>query len=71
MKKFRRIIFSILIAALICASCFRVDRGYNEVNVSNPNNAGIESETVNEYLPVRTEFYDDIDFRMSRSKPGK
>ena len=71
MKKFRRIIFSILIAALICVSCFRVDRGYNEVNVSNPNNAGIESETVNEYLPVRTEFYDGIDFRMSRSKPGK
>ncbi|MGM9994587.1 MAG: ABC transporter substrate-binding protein [Candidatus Avigastranaerophilus sp.] len=71
MKKIKHVIFSILIVSIICVSCFRIDRGYDESSVLNYNNTDIETDSGNEYLPVKTEFYNGVDYRMSRSKPGK
>lgn len=71
MKKIKHVIFSILIVSIICVSCFRIDRGYDESSVLNHNNTDIETDSGNEYLPVKTEFYNGVDYRMSRSKPGK
>lgn len=71
MNKFKNIIILIAIISLICVSCFRIDRQEKPFVFHEPNNIGILPEQKGEYLPVRTEFYDGVDYRMSRSVPGK
>lgn len=71
MKKFKSIIFLIVILSLVCVSCFRIDKQESNYVPSQTNDIGILPEKKGEYLPPETKNFNGVDYRMSRSAPGK
>ena len=70
MGKFKKIIYILLIISIILVSCFRIDKGEQNIKQTNSNSSDIQ-EQKNIYLPYGSIFYNGVDYRMSRSKPGK
>ena len=70
MKKFKKLIFLLAIVLLITVSCFRIDNGEQQDIASNSANTGLHNNLA-EYKPYSTQYYNGIDYKMSRSKVGK
>ena len=71
MKIYKKLFFLIVIVVIISVSCFRVDKGEEYIKNSNTTNSSIEEKQHNEYSEYKSEYYNGIDYRMSRSKTGK
>lgn len=70
MKKFKKIIYLLLIFALICCACFRVDR--NPIEYVNYEQSGLKDASKQYDLkPLETLRIANIDYRLSRSPLGK
>ena len=70
MKKFKKIIYLLVIVAFVSAACFRVDR--NPVEYSSEVKSSLSTSSVQSTLrPITTVNLNNIDYRLSRSSIGK
>ncbi len=70
MKKYGKLIFIIIILSLILVSCFRIDNGTKETAFEISERNKTETEKI-DYKAPSTEFFNDVEYKMSRSKVGK
>ncbi len=70
MHKFKKIVIILAVVSLIMVSCFRIDNGNQEQIKNNQQNSSKEKEQ-DDYKPYSTQFYNGIDYKMSRSPVGK
>lgn len=71
MKKFKKIIYILIILSIVLVSCFRIDNG-SENNVPIINNENSQTmNNKNEFKPYNTVAYNGIDYKLSRSNVGK
>ncbi len=70
MKKFQKILYIILITAIILVSCFRIDKPQEETFESKTAvSQEFASETI--YFPYSTKLYEGIEYKTSRSPSGE
>ena len=70
MKKFKKLILTLIVISLILSACFRIDKGEQKPEkISIFNDAKIAQKSV--YKPLQTINYNGIDYRLSRSEIGK
>ncbi|MCD7740277.1 MAG: ABC transporter substrate-binding protein [Candidatus Gastranaerophilales bacterium] len=70
MNNFKKILLLILILGVILVSCFRIDSEKKET-CYNREVSHDEVETKSEYGAVSTQFYNGVEYRLSRSPIGK
>ena len=71
MSRLKRIIYLLIIISLILVSCFRIDKGSNELNSAKDKYINNLDEQKVEYKPYNTLFYNGVDYKTSRSPVGK
>ncbi len=70
MKKFKKIIFILIIILFVLVSCFRIDKGEEQNDFKNKKEtAGFEKNA--HYGAVQTLYYNGVDYKISRSQDGK
>ncbi len=70
MQKYGKLIFIIIVLALVLVSCFRIDSGISETGVDTLQKNKTEAEKSN-YKAPKTELFNGIEYKMSRSETGK
>jgi len=69
MKKFKKLILLLALIILVLVSCFRIDKGENSSNIQY-SEQNIENEGNKNFKPYNTLFYNEVDYRLSRSNVG-
>ncbi len=71
MKKLRKIIILLCVLIFILCSCFRVDKEEDKTGIFDFPKSSEQQKIKTEYKTYKNEYYNGIDYRLSRSSAGK
>ncbi len=71
MKKIKKIIFISVVLIFILCSCFRIDREETSVKKIDLPQKNEQQKVKSDYKPYANTYINGIDYRLSRSNPGK